>query len=170
MIDSIRKLYIKHNGDNAKLRTFSFISQWQRMQLNFMTDSIRAFIGTNSKHNLNNQNSEIKHINTTWTTKTTKSTWVSLIRQSLCSYNWGNANSWVFIFKLRNKPTTQTTKSCCYLDNFAVNFVHFIHQQFCTIHRSQKTCAWLAEHFRTFHLSLHESVTLWTTARELRTF
>ena len=39
-----------------------------------------------------------KHTNATWTIKTTKSTWVSLARQSLCSYSWDNANSWVFIW------------------------------------------------------------------------
>ena len=61
------------------------------------------------------------------------------------------------LFRLCYKPTTQTTKSCGYLGSFAVNFVHFIHHQFCTLHRSQKTCAWLAEQFRTFHPFLHES-------------
>ena len=45
------------------------------------------------------------------------------------------------------------------LGNFAVNFVHFIHHQFCTLHRSPKTCAWLTDQFRTCHPSLHESVT-----------
>ena len=47
------------------------------------------------------------------------------------------------------------------------NFKKFIFKQFrtfhpspiCTFHRSRKTCTWLDEQFRTFHLSLHESVT-----------
>ena len=39
-------MYNNHNGDNAKLRTFSFIIQRQRIQPNFMTDNIRTFIHT----------------------------------------------------------------------------------------------------------------------------
>ena len=47
------------------------------------------------------------------------------------------------------------------------NFKKIIFKQFCTFHpspictfhRSQKTCTWLDEQFRTFHPSLHESVT-----------
>ena len=74
--------------------------------------------------------------------------------------------------KLRNKATTQTTKSydylcndathttiCTCLSNFVVNFIHSIHHQFCALHRSPKFCTWLADQFRTFHPSLHESVT-----------
>ena len=37
-------MYTKHNGDNAKLRMFSFIPQRQRIQPNFMNDSMRIFI------------------------------------------------------------------------------------------------------------------------------
>ena len=40
------------------------------------------------------------------------------------------------------------------------NLAHFIHHKFCTFHRYPKFCAWLTEQFRTFHPSLHESVTL----------
>ena len=39
-------MYIKHNGDDTKLRIFSFIGQRQRVQPNFMTDNIRTFINT----------------------------------------------------------------------------------------------------------------------------
>ena len=99
--------------------------------------------------------------NITWTIKTTKSNvetqpeqpkhWnqrgFSLVRQSLCSCNWGNANSWVFIFKLCNKPTTQAGKSCGYLSNFTVNFVHFIHHQFCTLHRPKIPVLGLLSHW-----------------------
>ena len=87
-------IYSKHNGGNAKLRIFSFIPQQQRMIHTYQTT---------------------KHTNTTRTTKTTTSTWVSPLTQSFCSDNWDNANSGVFIFKLRNKFT---------------NFVLFIHHQF----------------------------------------
>ena len=83
----------------ALLRIFSFILQRQRMQRNCMNHTYQT----------------TKHTNTTRTTKTMTSTWVSPLTQSLYSYNWGNANSGVFIFKLRNKST---------------NFVHFIHHQF----------------------------------------
>ena len=41
----------------------------------------------------------------------------------------------------------------------STNFVHFIHYQFYTFHRSPNICTWLAQQFRTFHPSLHESVT-----------
>ena len=47
MTDGIRNfMYTKHNGDNAKLRIFSFIPQRQRIKTNFMNDSIRTFIHT----------------------------------------------------------------------------------------------------------------------------
>ena len=98
--DSIRNfMYTKHNGDNAKLRIFSFIPQRQRIQPSFM--------------NLTYQTT--KHTNTTQTIKATTSTQVSPLTHRLCSYNWDNANSGVFVFKLCNKST---------------NFVHFIHHQF----------------------------------------
>ena len=75
------------------------------------------------------------------------------------------------ILWLRSKPTTQRTKSCghlcnginviicTWLANFAAKFVSFIHHLFCTPHRSPKTSTWLAEHWRTFHSFLYESVT-----------
>ena len=46
MIDSIRKLYIKHSGKNAKLRIFSLIPQRKRIQSNFMPYRIRTFTHT----------------------------------------------------------------------------------------------------------------------------
>ena len=70
-------MYTKHNEDNAKLRIFSFIPQLQRIQPNFMNYTYQT----------------TKQTNTTRTTKTTTSTWVSPLTQSLCSYNWDNANS-----------------------------------------------------------------------------
>ena len=45
MTDSLRNLmFTKHNGDNAKVRIFSFILQRQPIQPNFMTDSMRRII------------------------------------------------------------------------------------------------------------------------------
>ena len=73
-----------------------------------------------------------KHTNTTRTTKTTTSTWVSLLTKSLCCYNWGNANTGVFIFKLRDK---------------SANLVHFIHHEFFTFHRSQNFVLGLLSNF-----------------------
>ena len=64
--------------------------------------------------------------------------------QSLCSYNWDNANSAVFIFKLCKK---------------LADFIHFIHHKFCTFHWPPKICTSLTEQFLTFHPSLHESIT-----------
>ena len=85
--DGIRSfMYTKHNGDNAKLRIFSFVPQRQPIQPNFMNHTYQT----------------TKHTNTTQTTKTTTSKLVSPLPQSLCSYNWGNANSGVFIFKFCN--------------------------------------------------------------------
>ena len=77
---------------------------------------------------------------------------------------WGIQN---FAIKQQHKQlnqitiyaTVQHTTICTCLSNFLVNFVHFIHHQFCTLHRSQKFCTWLADQFRTFHSHLHESVT-----------
>ena len=47
MTDGIRNfMYTKHNRDITKLRIFSFIPQRQRIQPNFMNDSIRTFIHT----------------------------------------------------------------------------------------------------------------------------
>ena len=47
MTDSLRNLmFTKHNGDNAKVRIFSFISERQPIQPNFMTDSMRRIIHT----------------------------------------------------------------------------------------------------------------------------
>ena len=47
MTDDIRNfMYTIRNGDNTKLRIFSFIPQRQRKQPNFMNDSIRTFIHT----------------------------------------------------------------------------------------------------------------------------
>ena len=69
--------YTKHNGGNPKSRIFSFIPQRRRIQPNFM----------NHTYQTTNQT------NTTQTTKTTTSTWVSPPTQSLCCYNWDNANS-----------------------------------------------------------------------------
>ena len=84
--DGIRNfMYTKHNGDNAKLRIFSFIPQRQLIQPNF----------------INHTYHRTKHTNTTWTTKTTTSKLVSPLTQSLCSYKCDNANSGVF--KLCNK-------------------------------------------------------------------
>ena len=134
MTDSIRNfMYSKHNEDNSKLILFSFIPQQKRIQPKFMNDNIRTYTYQTTKHT-----------HTTRTTKTTTSTWISLVTQSLCSYNWDNANSAVFIFKLCKK---------------LADFVHFIHHKFCTFHWPPKICTWLAEQFRTFHPSLHESVT-----------
>ena len=70
--DGIRNfMYTKHNGNNTKLRIFSFVTQRQRMQPNFMNHTYQA----------------TKQTNTTQTTKTTTSTWVSLLTLSVCSYN-----------------------------------------------------------------------------------
>ena len=70
--DGIRNfIYTKHNGDNAKLRIFSFIPQRQRIQPNLMNHTYQT----------------TKQTNTTRTIKTTTSAWVSPLTQSLCSYN-----------------------------------------------------------------------------------
>ena len=82
-----------------------------------------------------------KHTNTTRTTKTTTSTWVSLLTKSLCCYNWGNANTGVFIFKFRDK---------------SANLVHFIHHEFFTFYRSQNFVLGLLSNFVHFiHLYMN---------------
>ena len=97
-------MYTKHNRDNSKLRIFSFIPQRRCIQSNFM----------NHTYQTTNQTSK------TQTSKTTISTWVSPLTQSLCSYNWDNANSGVFILTLQ--PISK--------NSYSANFVHFIHHQF----------------------------------------
>ena len=97
-------MYTKHNGDNRKLRIFSFIPQRRRIQPSFM----------NHTYQTTNQT------NTNQITKTTISTWVSPLTQSLCSYNWDNANSGVFI--LTFQPISK--------NSYSTNFVHFIQHQF----------------------------------------
>ena len=82
------------------------------------------------------------------TTRTTKTT-TSTSNKTFNALTTDNANSGVFIFKLRNKATTQTTKSGDYLCNGATqrsvlaflilwqisyissitNFLHFIDPQ-----------------------------------------
>ena len=113
--DGIRNfMYTKHNGDNANLRIFSFIPQRQPIQPNFM----------NRTANRTYQTTKLKNITT--------STWVSPLTQSLCSYNWNNADSGVFIFKLRNKST---------------NFEHFIHLQFAQFIDPEKPVRGLMDNF-----------------------
>ena len=63
-------MHTKHNGDNAKLRIFSFISQ--RHVYNPILWATHT-----------------KQTNITWITKTKTSTWVSPLTQSLYSYIWG---------------------------------------------------------------------------------
>ena len=58
MTDGIRSfMYTKDNGDNGKLRIFSFIPQRQRIQPNVMNDSLKIFIHTKqlNTHNPGNQ-------------------------------------------------------------------------------------------------------------------
>ena len=97
-------MHTKHNGDNRKLRIFSFLPEPRRIQPDFMNHTYQT---TN-------------RANTTQTTKITTSTWVSPLTQSLCSYNWDNENSGVFIFKFQ--PISKNSHS--------TNFVHFIHRKF----------------------------------------
>ena len=81
-----------------------------------------------------------KHSNTTRTTKTT-STWVSPLPQRLYSYNWDNANSGVFIFKLHNKLT---------------NFLQFIHHQFVHfIHPKKPVCGLMNNFVNFIYLSVN---------------
>ena len=93
-------MYTKHNRDNPKLRIFSFILQPRRIQPNFMNHLYQT----------------TKQRNTTQTTRTMTSTWVSPPTQSLCSYNWNNTNSGVFIFTFQ--PISKNSNSTI--------FVHFI--------------------------------------------
>ena len=110
--DGIRNfMYTKHNGDKAKLRIFSFIPQRQRIQPNF-----------------NHTYQTTKQTNTA--PRTTKR--LSPLTQSLCSYNRGNANSEVLLFKFRNKST---------------NFFHFIHHQFVHIIDLEKPVRGLMNNF-----------------------
>ena len=106
MPNGIKKfMYTKHKGDNAKLKIFSFLLQRQYIQPNFVSDGIK----------LSYIPKATKHTNIKQATKAITSTLVLLLTQSLCFYNWKNANPGVFRFQFRKKPN---------------NFVHIIHQQF----------------------------------------
>ena len=63
MTDSLRNLmFTKHNGDNAKVRIFSFILQRQPIQPNFMTVAWEESYITNNqtpKRNSNDKNNNI---------------------------------------------------------------------------------------------------------------
>ena len=125
-------MYTKHNGDNPKLRIFSFIPQRRPMQPNFI----------NHTYQTKNQT------NTTQTTKATTSMWASPLTQSL-------------LLQLRQH------KFWSIHIQISINFKKFIFNRFrifhaspiCAFRRSWKTCTWLDEQFRTFHQSLHESIT-----------
>ena len=109
-----------------------------------MNDSIKTFILSNNQPYKTQPEQPIQ--------RHQRGFHVLLLTQSLCSYNWDNANSGVFMFKTCTKAT---------------NFVHFIHHQFCALHLSPKTCTWLAEQFHAFHPSLHEPVTFSTCKKKL---
>ena len=49
-------MHTKHNGDNPKLRIFSFLAEQQRLQPNFMNHTYQR---TNQTNNPNNQNNDI---------------------------------------------------------------------------------------------------------------
>ena len=86
------------------------------------------------------------------------STWVSL------EYPYPNTNREQIAINRQHKQlnhadiceTVQHNNT--WLANFAANFVNFLHHLFFAPHRSPKTSTSLAEHFRTFHPFLYESV------------
>ena len=49
-------MHTKHNGDNPKLRIFSFLPEQQRIQSDFMNHTYQR---TNQTNNPNNQNNDI---------------------------------------------------------------------------------------------------------------
>ena len=92
-------------------------------------------------------------------TSNTKFMLLQLGLRKFCSISYSN-----FATNRQHKQLDYTciwydTAICTYLANFASNFVHLIRHQFCTFYQSPKVCTWLAEQFRTFHPSQHESVT-----------
>ena len=46
MTDSRTLMHTKYNGNNPKVGTFLLIPLWQRIQIEFLTDSIRSFLHT----------------------------------------------------------------------------------------------------------------------------
>ena len=85
MTDGIRNfMYSKHNGGNAKLRIFSFILQLQRIQPNFMNDSIRTFVHTKQLNTLAQPEQPKQHINLDFTCNT-KFMLLQLRQRKFCS-------------------------------------------------------------------------------------
>ena len=123
-------MHTKHNRDYPKLRIFSFLLEQRRMQPNFMNHTYQT-----SKNNPNNLNNDI---NVGFTT-----------------------NTKLVILQLRQR------KFWSIHIQISTNFKKFTFNQFrtfhpspiCTFHNSWKTCTWLDEQLRTFHPSLHASVT-----------
>ena len=72
--------------------------------------------------------------------------WVSPLIQRLCSYNWGNANSGVFIVKF--EPISK--------DSYSAIFLYFIHHQFVHFIDLEKTLCGLMSSFVHFiHLYMN---------------
>ena len=97
-----------HNGDNAKLTIFSFVSHRKRMQLDFMTDIIRFFTHTM----YNGENAKLRIFSFLTQRHCIQSNFMTdTIRFFIPTiHNGENANSAVFTLKLHKKPTPQTTK------------------------------------------------------------
>ena len=122
----------QYNRDNPKLRIFSFIPT-----TTYAAHFYESYIPNSkpNKHNPNNQNNDI---NVGFTT-----------------------NTKFVLLQLRQR------KFWSIHIQISTNFKKFIFNQFrtfhaspiCAFHRSRKICTWLDEQFRTFHPSLHESVT-----------
>ena len=97
-----------HNGDNAKLTIFSFVSHRQRMPLDFMTDIIRFFTHTM----YNRENAKLRIFSFLTERHCIQSNFMTdTIRFFIPTiHNGENANSAVFTLKLHTKSTPQTTK------------------------------------------------------------
>ena len=120
----------KIHGNNVDFSTIEITSKtytemtWSSRYRRNIQSNRRRFdvvyqLGNNQTHN---------QTITTWPTKTTTSTWVSLVAQNFCSYNWDMANSWVFTFKReRNNPTSFSSTFCLWFSKKDISHVMFFH-------------------------------------------
>ena len=89
------------------------------------------------------------------------------------TFGWLLLKLWIVLLQALKKKSSDWGKRIDWFEKFIKksvlrNFAEFTGKHLCqnlffnkvAVHRSPKTCTWLHEQFRTFHPSLHESVTI----------
>ena len=125
MTDGIRNfMYSKHNGGNAKLRIFSFILQLQRIQPNFMNDSIRTFVHTKQLNTLAQPERPKHHINLDFTSNA-KFMLLQLRQRKFCSIHIQTLQEigWFHTFHPSQILQISLTSKNLFLDCWALPYI-----------------------------------------------